>query len=100
MPIEGTCAECGAPLPVNAPGNRCPKCLLQLALGDSGQSPVLEKTLVIPQPEMLIEQIGMIIGRYKLLQEIGEGGFGVVFMAEQTEPVRRSVALKIIKAGM
>ncbi len=40
------------------------------------------------------------IGRYKLLQEIGEGGFGVVHMAEQEEPVRRKVALKIIKLGM
>jgi hypothetical protein len=40
------------------------------------------------------------IGRYKLLQEIGEGGCGVVFMAEQEEPVRRRVALKVIKPGM
>jgi serine/threonine protein kinase/tetratricopeptide (TPR) repeat protein len=40
------------------------------------------------------------IGRYKLLEQIGEGGFGVVFMAEQEEPVRRLVALKIIKLGM
>jgi serine/threonine protein kinase len=40
------------------------------------------------------------IGRYKLLQQIGEGGCGVVFMAEQEEPVRRQVALKIIKPGM
>jgi WD40 repeat protein/serine/threonine protein kinase/Flp pilus assembly protein TadD len=43
---------------------------------------------------------GSVIGRYKLLQQIGEGGFGVVFMAEQQEPVRRLVALKILKAGM
>ncbi|MCC7373183.1 MAG: serine/threonine protein kinase [Verrucomicrobiales bacterium] len=40
------------------------------------------------------------IGRYKLLQKIGEGGWGIVYMAEQTEPVRRRVALKIIKLGM
>lgn len=43
---------------------------------------------------------GTVIGRYKLLQEIGEGGFGLVFMAEQLVPVKRKVALKIIKAGM
>jgi len=43
---------------------------------------------------------GSIIGRYKLLQMIGQGGFGVVYMAEQLEPVRRKVALKIIKLGM
>ena len=40
------------------------------------------------------------IGAYKLLQQIGEGGFGVVYMAEQVEPIRRKVALKIVKPGM
>jgi serine/threonine protein kinase/WD40 repeat protein len=48
----------------------------------------------------LTESAGTVIDRYKLLQQIGEGGFGVVFMAEQKEPVRRRVALKIIKPGM
>jgi serine/threonine protein kinase/tetratricopeptide (TPR) repeat protein len=43
---------------------------------------------------------GAVIGPYKLLQPIGEGGMGIVFMAEQSEPVRRKVALKIIKPGM
>src|SRR5262245_60291320 len=42
----------------------------------------------------------IVAGKYKLLEQIGEGGFGVVFMAEQTEPVRRKVALKILKPGM
>jgi WD40 repeat protein len=45
-------------------------------------------------------KIGDRIGRYKLLEMIGEGGFGIVYMAEQQEPVQRKVALKIIKAGM
>ena len=40
------------------------------------------------------------IGRYKLLEKVGEGGFGVVYVAEQREPVKRKVALKIIKLGM
>ena len=52
-----------------------------------GESPVLEGP-------------GAQIGRYKLLQKLGEGGFGVVYMAEQKEPVKRRVALKIIKLGM
>ena len=43
---------------------------------------------------------GSVIGGYKLLQEIGEGGMGIVYMAEQQEPVRRKVALKLVKAGM
>src|SRR5581483_6635295 len=47
------------------------------------------------------EEPGMIIaGRYKLLEEIGEGGMGTVWVAEQTQPVKRKVALKLIKAGM
>src|ERR1051325_10814836 len=51
-------------------------------------------------PASLSEQPGDRIGRYKLLQKIGEGGCGVVYMAEQEEPVRRRVALKVIKLGM
>src|SRR5262245_52538510 len=51
-------------------------------------------------PGFAMEGIGTRIGRYKLLEQIGEGGFGVVYMAEQQEPVQRKVALKIIKAGM
>ena len=48
----------------------------------------------------LTEGPGTVIGRYKLLQKIGEGGMGVVYMAEQREPVARKLALKIIKLGM
>src|SRR5262245_50834210 len=43
---------------------------------------------------------GSVIGPYKLLEQIGEGGMGAVWMAQQTEPVKRLVALKLIKAGM
>ena len=46
------------------------------------------------------EKPGDRIGRYKLVEQIGEGGCGVVFVAEQEEPVRRRVALKVIKPGM
>src|SRR5213594_3323000 len=46
------------------------------------------------------EAVGQTIGRYKLLEKVGEGGCGVVYVAEQTEPVRRRVALKVIKLGM
>src|SRR5262245_23474303 len=46
------------------------------------------------------EKAGDRIGRYKLLRQIGEGGCGVVYLAEQEEPVRRQVALKVIRPGM
>src|SRR6266481_4538417 len=46
------------------------------------------------------EAVGQRIGRYKILEKVGEGGCGVVYVAEQTEPVRRRVALKVIKLGM
>jgi WD40 repeat protein/serine/threonine protein kinase len=59
--------------------------------------PELSVTLPIPSA---LEAPGCVLGRYKLLQQIGEGGCGVVYMAEQEEPVRRRVALKVIKLGM
>jgi serine/threonine protein kinase/lipopolysaccharide biosynthesis regulator YciM len=54
----------------------------------------------VPTAIQITEKPGDNIGRYKLLQQIGVGGCGVVYMAEQVEPVRRRVALKIIKLGM
>ena len=63
------------------------------------EQPLFKSALTIDQPG-LVEKPGTHIGPYKLLQKIGEGGMGVVYMAEQQEPVRRKVALKIIKPGM
>jgi len=63
---------------------------------DRGDSAELEAELSRLKPEEGEDRIGS----YKLLQKIGEGGFGTVWMAEQLEPVRRRVALKIIKLGM
>src|ERR1017187_7103382 len=54
----------------------------------------------VPPPVVPSEKLGECIGRYKLLQQIGEGGCGVVYMAEQEKPVHRRVALKVIKLGM
>ena len=64
-----------------------------------GMAPIVEGpggTIIVP----VTEKAGDRIGRYKLLQQIGEGGCGVVYMAEQSEPVKRRVALKVIKLGM
>src|SRR5215471_8348642 len=50
--------------------------------------------------EPIAERPGTVIGPYKLMEQIGEGGMGLVFVAEQQQPVRRKVALKVIKPGM
>src|SRR6266702_3581939 len=69
-----------------------------LRADESGESflPERPKAAVVA----ITERAGDRIGRYRLLQQIGEGGCGVVYMAEQQEPVRRRVALKVIKLGM
>ncbi|MBX3362218.1 MAG: serine/threonine protein kinase [Phycisphaeraceae bacterium] len=64
--------------------------------GQSAGHPSDAATVILPGAE----RPGTIIGPYKILQQIGEGGFGSVFMAEQEKPVQRRVALKIIKLGM
>ena len=63
---------------------------------ESPHSAIVQSTVDL----VVTEKPGMLIGHYKLLQQIGEGGFGVVYMAEQTKPVHRKVALKVIKLGM
>ena len=70
-----------------------------LRSGDAGAVATI-RPIALRIADTPIEGPGDRIGRYKLLQSIGEGGFGEVFMAEQLEPIRRMVALKIIKAGM
>src|SRR5260370_1234684 len=71
------------------------------ALGQAGH--ILESLAPDRAPtinEPISERPGTVIGPYKLLEQIGEGGFGVVFMAEQQQPMRRKVALKVLKPGM
>jgi WD40 repeat protein/serine/threonine protein kinase len=63
------------------------------------EPPALAAAATAEEPPVA-ERPGTAIGPYKLLEQLGEGGFGVVFLAEQTQPVRRKVALKILKAGM
>ncbi len=102
------CSRCGAELPPDAPGGHCLKCLLQLGLtseeNSAEEAAEVSDTTNSARSERpalpLAEKPGDRIGHYKLLEQIGEGGCGVVYMAEQEEPVRRRVALKVIKLGM
>ena len=57
-------------------------------------------SLVATVDDPVRERPGTVIGPYKLLEQIGEGGMGLVFVAEQQQPVHRKVALKVIKPGM
>jgi serine/threonine protein kinase/Tfp pilus assembly protein PilF len=66
--------------------------------GSAPETPIPAQTLEITPAAT--EKPGDTIGRYKLLQQIGQGGFGVVYMAQQQDPVKRRVALKIVKLGM
>jgi serine/threonine protein kinase len=70
----------------------------QAAIGDYRAAS--ESTLPATLNEQIAERPGTVIGPYKLLEQIGEGGFGIVFLAEQQGPIRRKVALKVLKPGM
>ncbi len=74
--------------------------VISLLQAHEGAGDFLKNTQAIPPVTVLTEKPGDRIGRYKLLEQIGEGGCGVVYMAEQEEPVRRRVAFKVIKLGM
>ncbi len=100
------CEKCGTEFSPELPQGLCPACLLESAMSKLEpaaehatqgfpESPVTQPIAFAPD-----EKPSDRIGRYKLLEKIGVGGCGVVWMAEQTEPVRRRVALKVIKLGM
>jgi len=109
MPEARKCSSCGTELlpdasaakaPADQPSALCARCSPPHGLGAPapGNEVGPSGTIVFSVP--LSEQPGDRIGRYKLLEQIGQGGFGVVYAAQQEEPVRRRVALKVIKLGM
>jgi hypothetical protein len=91
--------ECGGDAALCAPGSR-PCSQPMNSPSRSWMPPPRLATMKIELAAVPDETIGHKIGRYKIRENIGEGGCGVVYVAEQTEPVRRRVALKVIKLGM
>src|SRR5690349_2287863 len=97
MPTSKRCSKCGAELAEGVMNGLCPVCVGRLALGDEATSTT---EAVGPLVSEATSAFPTHIGGYKLLEQIGEGGCGVVYVAEQEKPVRRRVALKVIKLGM
>jgi len=89
---EKQCPKCGSSLPVNALGGVCPKCLMMIGLKG--------KANIATEDSSFIEGPDTKINHYELLELIGEGGMGLVYLAQQKEPVKRKVALKIVKLGL
>jgi serine/threonine protein kinase/tetratricopeptide (TPR) repeat protein len=103
LALEKPAAERNAFLKVVCGGDLALRARLDALLAAHEQSEdvlVEVPTIKLDLAEVPDESIGQTLGRYKLLEKVGEGGCGVVYVAEQTEPVRRRVALKVIKLGM
>src|SRR4051794_40428706 len=109
MPLEAgptrTCVRCGNELPGEAPLSLCSRCALAEAAAQAEHTadaePLFFDDLALGQADALSHTApGQMIGRYKLLEKLGEGGCGVVYVAEQQQPIRRRIALKLIKLGM
>ena len=91
------CPQCGEELGSGDPAGLCPKCLIQgafdssLGAEESGTQTIDTATAAAGDDDF---------GRYQILRPLGEGGMGTVYLAEQLEPIRRRVALKVVKLGM
>src|SRR5215469_14000776 len=91
------CPQCGAELGSGDPAGLCPKCLIQGAFDSSVGAEESETQTIDPAAAPAHDDD---FGRYQILRPLGEGGMGMVYLAEQREPIRRRVALKVIKLGM
>src|ERR1700736_4037182 len=91
------CPQCGAELHPDGPAGLCPACLMQGAFDSSvGADGTPTQTIHTTAAAAGDDDFG----RYQIIRPLGEGGMGTVYLAEQREPIRRQVALKVVKLGM
>jgi hypothetical protein len=110
MDASRTCPQCGGSLAGDTPGGQCPQCLLLLGIGEDASG-----GLALDDDGLGGETAGAgaasfgdagdggdpeRIGPYRVIERIGEGGMGIVYLAEQETPIRRRVAVKVVKLGM
>jgi len=90
------CPQCGEQLTSGSPAGLCPQCLILGALDSPRDVDESTQTIETAGPAVGTDEFG----RYRLLRPLGEGGMGSVYLADQLEPIRRCVALKVVKLGM
>src|SRR5215469_5730242 len=91
------CPQCGEQLGSDDPSGLCPKCLI---LGAFESSTGADESRTQSSVTATAAAYDDDFGRYQIVRPIGEGGMGTVYLAEQREPIRRRVALKVVKLGM